>query len=220
MATPVQNVIYEGTSELIKQALAQMAPELLPPSVPTRETAVEQMIANNQARPDDRAFLLNLSSDHFAKLHQAVQQRVTPKPPVQVVNAQPTYAAPAPQLQGPLTAEQYVMNAPPEIREVLADGLAERNAMKTRLVKTIMNNAANPFTEAYLLTKPMNELKGLAALSAGGVRTQPTNNYAGQGDVPMFLTNAGQVDNAADDSTEILTMSSVWDEPRGKAQAN
>ncbi len=88
MATPVQNVFYEGTSELIKQALAQMAPELLPVTAPTRETAVEQMIANNQARQEDRTFLLNLSSDQFAKLHQIVQQKApSPKPPVQVVNA-------------------------------------------------------------------------------------------------------------------------------------
>ena len=77
----------------------------------------------------------------------------------------------------PLSAEQYVSNAPPQIRDMLESGLAAHNRDRQALIDVIVANEKNVFEKSQLAEKPMSELKGLAALAAP--EEKPVPSYAG-----------------------------------------
>lgn len=84
----------------------------------------------------------------------------------------------------PMTINQYLEQAPPELREVLNEAIATAGEEKARLVEQITSNASNVFSKEWLQRRPVAELRGLAALAGGRA---PTRSYAGQADVPMFI---------------------------------
>lgn len=97
-----------------------------------------------------------------------------------------------------MTIDEYTNNAPPEIQEMLREGLALRIAAKQKLVATITANKANRFTKEALEAKSKEELEALAALAAPQtpVRTAPTgNNYVGAGTAPPSQFLPPQVQN-------------------------
>jgi peptide deformylase len=98
-----------------------------------------------------------------------------------------------------MTAEEYIARAPEGIRDMLGTGLAAFNAEKGRVIATITANKANPFTPAFLATKPLDELRGIAKLSANTAR--PTPRFIGQGDAGGITDNAAQ--------TEVLDIPSM-----------
>lgn len=81
--------------------------------------------------------------------------------PTPTTNSQPTQ-----------TAEQYIASAPPEVREMLRNGLVAHNAEKLRLIGIITANAANRLTKEYLEQRSLEELSGIAALAAPPVQNQ------------------------------------------------
>lgn len=94
------------------------------------------------------------------------------------------------------STDAYIDAAPPEIKEVLRNGLNAHNAEQEKLVKEITDNADNTFTEEFLRNKGLEELKGIAALAK-----KPVENTAphAPGTVPMFIganTPAGPTANA------------------------
>ena len=81
-----------------------------------------------------------------------------------------------------LTADEYIDLAPPGVDDMLRTGMAAFNAEKGRVIDTITANKANQFSEAFLQTKSLDELRALAALaSTGGPRRG----------VPMFGPTGG-----------------------------
>lgn len=66
----------------------------------------------------------------------------------------------------PLTAEEYIANAPADIQEVLKEAISTRNAEKDKLIGVILANKQCTFTKEFLATKGMPELRGLAKLAA------------------------------------------------------
>lgn len=87
------------------------------------------------------------------------------------------------------TAEQYVANAPAEVREVLEFGLGMQRARRTDLVGRIKANSRNKFTDPELAKLSMTDLERIAALAStadieysglGG----PISNSASDNDVP------------------------------------
>ena len=87
----------------------------------------------------------------------------------------------------PLTAEEYISNAPSDIQEVLKEAVATRNFEKEKLTKVITDNKNCAFSKEFLSTKPLGELRGLAKLAEAKVET-PGNpvqmfNYSGQAEV-------------------------------------
>ena len=66
----------------------------------------------------------------------------------------------------PKTMKQYIDEAPAEIRESLQMSVNTMNAEKTRLTNVIMANEKNTFSEEFLKTKSIDELKGIATLAA------------------------------------------------------
>ena len=89
----------------------------------------------------------------------------------------------------PKTVEEYIAEAPPEVRESLQMSMNTMNAEKKRLVNVITANAKNTFTEEYLKTKSVEELNGIAVLAAP---KRDANDP-----VPMFL-GQGEVVNESD----------------------
>tara|TARA_R110002020_G_scaffold12409_6_gene45519 strand:- start:23101 stop:24483 length:1383 start_codon:yes stop_codon:yes gene_type:complete len=78
--------------------------------------------------------------------------------------------------QRPLSAKEYVANAPPEIRDLLESGLASHQRDRDALIDVIVANENNIFEKQQLAEKSMSELKGLAALAA---KAESVPSYAG-----------------------------------------
>ena len=78
----------------------------------------------------------------------------------------------------PVSLEDYLNNAPPEIRGVLESGLSSFNAKKGELVEEILGNENNRFTRDYLLAKAPEELQVLCDL-AKPTKQQEVPSYAG-----------------------------------------
>lgn len=64
-------------------------------------------------------------------------------------------------------AAEWLKGAPPEVQQMVTDGLQVHNAERNKLVKIIIANEAAKgfFKKDELMKKPLNELRGLAALA-------------------------------------------------------
>jgi hypothetical protein len=87
-----------------------------------------------------------------------------------------------------MTLNEYIENAPEELRDVLSSGVRQLQQTKQQLVKSITANKANRFAEKYLLTKNVEELQAIAALAAPAKPSQREsafigNNFLGLGEV-------------------------------------
>jgi hypothetical protein len=84
-----------------------------------------------------------------------------PKPKEPVVANKAEDPAPA----KPITADEWMAAAPPEIQSVVRNALATELQAKQDLAKVILANKANMFQEDALLMKPVSELQAIAALA-------------------------------------------------------
>ena len=90
----------------------------------------------------------------------------------------------------PKSVEEYINDAPDEMRDVLRNGLASHNADKAKLITLIVANEKNIFTKEQLEKKDLDELKALAVLATNSVGKKPdTPNYDGQREVPDITIN-------------------------------
>ena len=143
-----------------------------------KEKIVDGLIANTQTAwgEDDRETLMDMDEAVLNKLAPVV---VEPEPVVAAPVAN-TEGAPVAEVQ---TAKQYIDDAPPEIRELLTNGLAAHEAAKGELIDAIVANKSNKFTKEFLATKGLQELQGLAALATAGGEDHnagnPTMFYGG-----------------------------------------
>jgi hypothetical protein len=65
----------------------------------------------------------------------------------------------------PQTADEFIANAPKEIKEVLGTGLTLHRTQRDEVIKQLTANARNSFTEDELKSKTLDELKKLAELA-------------------------------------------------------
>lgn len=136
-----------------------------------KDELVNGLIAGGVWKEEHRPVLNGFTEEHLTKI--AV--------PAPVVNATPPPPAPtptpAPTATPPATLNDYIANAPPEIRELLTNGLAAANAEKDQLVAFIIQKAPGIYTEASLKAKSVTDLRPLAAVANGGAT--PVVNYQG-----------------------------------------
>lgn len=147
-----------------------------------KEEMVSALIACNSTRLEesDRPWLLTLSEDQLDKLRAM-------DPPAPATNAQtlpPAPPEPKPALK-PITLEQYIKDAPPEVAGALTRMIANEKAAKAKIIEQIVaNNKDCPFTKEELEGKGLEELSKLASLAkievnidysgaAGGPPNQP-----------------------------------------------
>jgi hypothetical protein len=210
---PTQNAIHQGAHQLMHDPTghsdAHHAPggqsdsQVRTTAGGARKDAVNKMMGKGWAE-EDRSFLEGLPDDHFERVQKFTERGYsTPIQPYSYdgigdrSNAHGAGSvgihqnAQNGQPQRP-SVDQYIGNAPPEIREVLMNAMAVQNAEKTRLIQIIMNSPSNRFSDKWLAQQDMNMLRGMAQLAGGGqgqVASRPVANYAGQADTPMFLDN-------------------------------
>ncbi len=64
-----------------------------------------------------------------------------------------------------MTAEEYIQKAPPEVREPMEQMLSAHNAQKDELVKSLVANKSNKFSEEYLKGQSLEVLRNMAELA-------------------------------------------------------
>ena len=89
-----------------------------------------------------------------------------------------------------MTADEYLDMAPDGVGDMLRSGMAAFNAEKGRVIATITANKANTFTEDFLGTKSMDELRAISKLAANTAPRTP--RYVGE--VNGITANVGQQD--------------------------
>ena len=115
---------------------------------------VDALIANDRTAfcENDRGWLDTLADDKLDLL--------VPVEPAPVTNAAP----PAPVV--PKTVEEFIGTAPDAFKPLLTNALARENATKAALVKGLLANSRNKFTEEQLNAKGTGELEQLVTLGA------------------------------------------------------
>lgn len=153
-----------------------------------KEDIVNALIANaaTKFQDGDKEWLLALSEEQLDKLQPAAIEPTTvggdndgEEDPVEL----PVAAS-----QKPVTLDEYIKNAPEEMQEVLKQGLRMQRARRDELVKAILANERNKFSDKQLKAKPLDELENLAALA-------DVADYSAAG--AMLQVNASQDDDSA-----------------------
>ncbi len=133
---------------------------------------IEGLISNEKTRwtEEDRKFLTGLEEDQLGKLEPMESEEKPPADPPVTPPKGETPPADPPTPEGneekkPVTADEYVANAPPEIREMLDSGLASCREEKQRLIGQITANEANEFTPEFLAEKSLEEIRLIAKLA-------------------------------------------------------
>lgn len=163
---------------------------------------VEALIANEATQwdEDDTDALMALEKDVLEKMAPVVNEETKEKEEHQEVvanaakkgaagvEATETTAEETPtenKEQKAQTVEEYIKDAPAEMRGMLQNGLDSYQNDKDRLIKAITANKRNKFTEEQLQAKDVSELQNLAALATNVEQPAPKplgHNYIGQGD--------------------------------------
>lgn len=167
---------------------------------------VDALIANERTdwAEEDRETLMGMEDNVLSKM--------SPKPPQELKANESTETTETKETdeeseteetteqneeQKPLTADEYIANAPEGVREVLANQRKLYNEQKTGLIGKIMANKRNTFMKEVLAGKDLDELQGIVALMGG----EP--NFARPID-------AGQGIQANEDDGEIGDMEPVF----------
>ena len=77
----------------------------------------------------------------------------------------------------PKTVQEYVKDAPPEVKDLITNGVRMHNERKASLVKVLIENKRNRFSQEKLNQMPIDELESLIALA------QIEPDFGGQGGV-------------------------------------
>jgi hypothetical protein len=149
---------------------------------------------------DDRETLLGLSEDFLAKLQPVENEETLAEEAVEEeaveaeseaeevcesdceADCEAECGEEAVVENGEITVEDYVANAPEGIRDMLLSGLESHKKDRQALIDVVVGNERNTFASDVLDTKPISELKALAALASVEVvenAEKPLPNFAG-----------------------------------------
>lgn len=168
--------VNESDVSTIAGKIADQVKSLLKESkVDKKKVVTDLLAANSNWTESDREWLEGLSEDQLTKLSK----------PVTNANPNPDPAPkddPAPDPGDPKdktpSVNEFIANAPVEIRQVLEAGLEAFNTEKNSLIQAITANKANVFKVEDLAKKGLSELKAIAAL-AKGPEQKPVPGYKG-----------------------------------------
>lgn len=134
-----------------------------------KEELIQALIACDKTRfeESDEEWLKTLSEEQLGKL------KAVDPPPAPVV-----LVAPVVKPSIPPTLDEFIANAPPEIKSVLTRAINRDRAIKEELVKALLANERNKFSEVDLKGKDIETLENLTALARIEV------DYSGQGGAP------------------------------------
>jgi hypothetical protein len=152
------------------------------------EEMVKALIANDQTKytDEDKEWLTNLSEDQLAKLEPAEEKKepVKTKPEVNKEKIETNDADddPSKKPEKVMSVDEYVKTAPPEIANSLIRMLDNDRAAKDKLVKSVLDNKQNGFSEESLRAMEIDDLVNLNKLAGNAIEV----NYElrGGGDPP------------------------------------
>ncbi len=141
-----------------------------------KEQTVNELIANKATKftDDNKTWLMSLEEeqlDTLAPIEAAPAEgegEGTPAPaaPANTPEVDPDgNEDPNSEEDEPVTLQSYISDAPPEIQELLTQGIKLQAAQSAKLIKAITANKHCSFTEDELKDKTLDELTKLAALS-------------------------------------------------------
>jgi hypothetical protein len=193
-----------------------------------KKQIVDGLIKNEKTRwkDADKDFLMSLNEEQLKHIQNVTPEPEKPAPtpepekpkdPQQQLNTSDAAAVQAAAEKGgtgvaaPQTLNQYIANAPPEIREVLEAGVASHSTEKKRLISVITANGKNRFTEDQLSKKPLGELQAIAELARN--ETPESQDASFPAYQPSYLGAAGGVPtHNAENKQEALVMAGFnWD---------
>lgn len=142
-----------------------------------KKKVVDSLIANEKTpwREEDREMLMKMQDAQLEHLSAAIKEE-QPKPaqnPQQTVD-NPATVIPSPvannQPAGPQvitfkTAAEYTRTLPPDVAAFVDNGLAVLKEQTEKLVEVICASPRNTFRKEWLLTRPITELRAMAALA-------------------------------------------------------
>lgn len=120
-----------------------------------------------------------LTSEQLDGLDETILSNMVPvsvPPATQNSHTPPTPAKPE------FSFQQLLDSAPPNIREMIQDGITMNQAARTQMIQAITQNQANGFTAEELgtmSTEQLRKLHALAVVPAPAAPAAPTNNTAG-----------------------------------------
>ena len=145
-----------------------------------KEQIIKSFIENDKLtfNEDDREWLESLSEEQLVKMqvnYHALEAK-DPEPKddgdladgddgTPAVNADAGTPEPKDEPK-PKTPEEFISSAPVEMQEVLTNGLKMFRDKKSKLVKGLLANKRNKFTEEQLKARSLEELENLVELSA------------------------------------------------------
>jgi hypothetical protein len=118
-----------------------------------------------ESLPEEQLVLLEVKEpekvDHFAQIDWSALS----EDQVQLISDKLKLTANEPGGDKPQTVEEYISNAPEEMQNVLRDGHRMHKSKKTEIVKGLLANKRNTFTEDQLNSKDIVELEALSVLA-------------------------------------------------------
>ena len=130
-----------------------------------KEELVNGLITNEATQyvEDDREWLSSLEESVLARMSPVVPDDT--QTPEEIAAEQAVIDAAAESNNTPITTEDYIASAPPEIQDVLNQGVQMHEARKKALVTGLVANERCKFTQTDLESKPLAELENLATLA-------------------------------------------------------
>jgi hypothetical protein len=160
------------------------------------EEMVTKLIANDQSKftEDDKEWLLTLSESQLGKL-EPVEVKPEVKPEVNTKTASGSEGGDSPaEPEKPATLDEYIANAPQEVQEVLKRSVARDKNIKEQLVKNLLENKSNTFSEDRLRAMSIDDLVSLNEIAGNAVDA----NYELSGGGAPVSTNDADDDRPAD----------------------
>lgn len=169
----------------------------------TKKEIVDGLIANESSKwaEGDRKFLMALNEEQLDKMQpveapkaEEKKETVLEDPPIQ--NSKEEKASETSKVgEKPITVNEYIDQAPAEIREMLSEGLMTRNEQKQKMVQAILNVEGCRFTKEQLEKKPLGELQAISDL----IPKSPVQN---EYEHPVYYNYAGAAGSHVQNSKE------------------
>ena len=182
-----------------------------------RDAAIKALIAcsHNALTAEDEPWLKTLEDKQLESLAyvpgdkpcnddqkpQANDQKPADQKPADQKPADQKPADQKPQTndQAPVSVDDFITNAPAEVQDVLRRAVARDKAIKADLIKKLLANKRNPFSQEELAGKDIDELTRLAEFGqvehdfslsrGGGVKLNDADDTAPPPPLPVFEFN-------------------------------
>jgi len=180
--------VYRSTSYLTLNQETLMSVS----NTPTKETLpmskkllIDSLVANGAFEEADRVTLEVFSEEKLTKLVANTTKKPEQTPPTTPAILQPVVA---PVVNKVPSIEETLAGMHPEVAASIRNSMAAEVTAKSDLADKIVANKSNIFTKAHLMTRPIEELKGMVALTVASSAPAPVLNYAGAQGGPVSVS--------------------------------